>query len=46
MAQVISRFELAYRASGRYLNVLQDRALRELRLCRTATLGGHVDIEH
>lgn len=44
MAQVIGRFELAYRVSGRYLNVLQDRALRELRLCRTATLGGHVDI--
>ncbi len=44
MRQVVSRFESAYRASGHYLSVLEDRALRELRLCRTATLGGHVDI--
>ena len=43
LAQVISRFERSYRASGPGLSQMQDRALRELRICRTAELGGHVD---
>ncbi len=45
IADVIRQHGQAYRRRyGASLHVQQDRALRELALCRTASLGGHIAV--
>ncbi len=45
LADVMARFEAAYRQ--RYpVSEAQDRALRELQICRTAAMGGHINTCH